>query len=229
MRPQLRQTNQAVKGTLGRDRSQALLGQCRQQSLPLCLIVGTMLPEDLGMTKDLNRRSLRDRIGTRHHELMGFPHHLRGVQRGHDPAAVSYTHLVDLVLSASAGTTSKVSANVRPYLTSSLSVTASLNVTLYKVSLSGSITLLGVNSTEGDGVTATLNFTVNSVSPVKITISFDITALLRISTLDGSVDLVIEELETKWCTKKIWGVKIKYFCGFSYDTAASYTLFSFDG
>ena len=136
---------------------------------------------------------------------------------------------VDLVLSASAGTTSKVSANVRPYLTSSLSVTASLNVTLYKVSLSGSITLLGVNSTEGDGVTATLNFTVNSVSPVKITISFDITALLRISTLDGSVDLVIEELETKWCTKKIWGVKIKYFCGFSYDTAASYTLFSFDG
>ncbi len=136
---------------------------------------------------------------------------------------------VDLVLSASAGTTSKVSANVRPYLTSSLSVTASLNVTLYKVSLSGSITLLGVNSTEGDGVTATLNFTVNSTSPVKITISFDITAFLRISTLDGSVDLVIEELETKWCTKKIWGVKIKYFCGFSYDTAASYTLFSFDG
>ena len=65
--------------------------------------------------------------------------------------------------------------------------------------------------------------------PVKITITFTIKATLRISSLDGSVDLVIEELETKWCTKKIWGVKIKYFCGFSYDTAASYTLFSFDG
>jgi len=136
---------------------------------------------------------------------------------------------VDLVLSASAGTTSKVSVNVRPYLTSSLSVSASLNVTIYKVSLTGSITLLGVNSTEGDGVTATLNFTINSTSPVKITISFDITATLRISTLDGSVTLVIEELTTDWCTKKIWGVKIKYFCGFSYDTAASYTLFSFSG
>lgn len=136
---------------------------------------------------------------------------------------------VDLVLSASAGTTSSVSVNVRPYLTSTLSVTASLNVTLYKVSLSGSITLLGVNATEGDGVTATLGFTINSTSPVKITITFTIKATLRISSLDGSVDLVIEELETKWCTKKIWGVKIKYFCGFEYDTAASYTLFSFDG
>ena len=64
--------------------------------------------------------------------------------------------------------------------------------------------------------------TSRTVTPVSVSYT-------HLSTLDGSVDLVIEELETKWCTKKIWGVKIKYFCGFSYDTAASYTLFSFDG
>lgn len=132
---------------------------------------------------------------------------------------------LDMTLTAN---TSSISGNVRPYISSTLSVTASLNLVIYKLSLTGSVTLLGINTTDGDGITATLSYTVPSTSPLKLTIGFDVYANLRITTLDGSLDLEIEQLEANVCYKKKWGIKWYYPC-YSYDTVYEKTIFSYDG
>ncbi len=122
--------------------------------------------------------------------------------------------------------TTSVSAQVRPYISSSISVTASLNLTLYKASLSASITLIGLNTSSSDGVTTTLSFSMPNTSTM--TIAFDVYAGIRVSTLDGSIDLVIEALEADWCKKKVWGVTVSYPC-WDWDTLAEYNIFSYDG
>ncbi len=132
---------------------------------------------------------------------------------------------LDMTLTA---TSASISGNVRPYISSTLSVTASLNVVIYKLSLTGSVTLLGINTTDGDGVTATLSYSVPSTSPLKLTIGFDISANLRLTTLDGSLKLDIEQLEANICYKKKWGIKWYYPC-YSYDTVYEATIFSYDG
>lgn len=123
-------------------------------------------------------------------------------------------------------TNTSVSAQVRPYASATLSVTASLNLTLYKASLSASLTLLGLNTSSSDGVVATLSFTRPTSSTM--TIAFDTLANLRITTLSGSISVTVEELEADWCKKKVWGVKVSYPC-WSWDTLASYTIFSYSG
>lgn len=119
-----------------------------------------------------------------------------------------------------------VSANVRPYASASLTAEASLNLTLYRASLSATVTILGLNTVGGDGVTATLSFTKPSSS--QMVIGFDTLLKMRISTLDGSIDLTVDENELNWCKKKVWGVKVKYPC-WKWDTLAEYTLFSYNG
>lgn len=138
--------------------------------------------------------------------------------------------------SASAGvsftltaTGTAVTANVRPYASVSLSVSASLNVTLYKASLTGSLTILGINTSSSDGVTASLSYTINQTSPsVKLTIGFTINATFKVSTLSGSLEVTLEQLEVNWCKKKIGFIKVYYPC-WSYDTVAEYTIASFTG
>ncbi|XXF79973.1 lectin-like protein [Myxococcaceae bacterium GXIMD 01537] len=132
---------------------------------------------------------------------------------------------IDVGVTASA---TSLSTQVRPFVSASLNVSGTLNLTLYKATLSASITLLALNTTDGDGVSASLSFAINSVSPLKLTIAFDTDARFRVTTLDGSIDLTIEELEAKWCKKKVWGVSVKYPC-WGYDTLAEYNLFSYDG
>ncbi len=132
---------------------------------------------------------------------------------------------IDVGITASA---TSISAQVRPFITSSLDVTGSLNLTLYKANLSASVNLLGLNTSGSDGVTASLAFSITSASPLQLTIGYDTYALFRVSTLDGSIDLEIEEYEQKWCKKKVWGVKVKYPC-WKWDTLAEYNLFSYDG
>lgn len=123
----------------------------------------------------------------------------------------------------------QVRATVRPYVSAGLSVSATLNATIYRASLTGSVTVLGLNTTAGDGVSATLSYVVNSTSPVKLTVGLTISAKFVISTLSGSLSLSLEQLELQWCKKKVWGVKISYPCGWDYDTVAEYTLFSYSG
>lgn len=132
---------------------------------------------------------------------------------------------LDMTLTASS---TSISGNVRPYISATLSVEASLNVVIYRLSLTGSVTLLGINTTDGDGVTATLSYSVPSLSPLKLTIGFDISANLRLTTLDGSLTLEIEQLEANVCYKKKWGIKWYYPC-YSYDTVYEATIFSYDG
>ncbi|WP_158501641.1 lectin-like protein [Vitiosangium sp. GDMCC 1.1324] len=132
---------------------------------------------------------------------------------------------LDVGVTASA---TSISAQVRPYVNASLSVSGTLNLTLYKATLSASLTILGLNTGSSDGVSAGLSFVINSTSPLKLTITYDVDALVRVTTLDGSIDLTIEQLEANWCKKKVWGVKVYYVC-WSYDTLAEYNLFSYDG
>jgi hypothetical protein len=129
---------------------------------------------------------------------------------------------VDVTLTANS---TSVSAQVRPYASASLSVSASLDLVIYKASLSASVTLLGLDTSSGDGVTGTLSF---SVSGSQMTISFDVTATVRVTTLSGSIKVTLEELEADWCKKKVWGVTVHYVC-WEWDTIASYTLFSYSG
>ncbi|WP_163996571.1 C-type lectin domain-containing protein [Pyxidicoccus caerfyrddinensis] len=124
--------------------------------------------------------------------------------------------------------TTSISAQVRPYVNASLSVSGTLNLTLYKATLSASVTILGFNTSDSDGVTAKLYLVVNSTNPVKLTVAYDADAVFRISTLDGSIDLTIDQLEANWCKKKKWGISFYYVC-WSYDTLAEYNLFSYDG
>ncbi|MFY0570950.1 lectin-like protein [Archangium lansingense] len=131
----------------------------------------------------------------------------------------------DMGITASA---TSISAQVRPYVQASLSVSGTLNLTLYKATLSASITILGFNTNDSDGVSAGLSFVINSTNPLKLTIAYDTDAVFRISTLDGSIDLTIEQLEANWCKKKVWGIKVYYVC-WSWDTLAEYNLFSYDG
>lgn len=121
-----------------------------------------------------------------------------------------------------------ITVQVRPYVQSSLSVSGSLNLTLYKATLSASLTVLGFNTSSTDGMSAGLSFVINSASPVKLTIAYTTNATFRISTLDGSIDLTIEQLELDWCKKKKWGITFKYPC-WDWDTLAEYNLFSYDG
>lgn len=137
----------------------------------------------------------------------------------------SATAGLDLTLTA---TGTQISGNVRPYISSTLSVTATLDLTIYRLSLTGSVTLLGINTTDGDGVTLTLSFSVPSTSPLKLTIAFDVYANLRLTTLDGSLTLEIEQIEADICSKKKWGIKWYYPC-YSYDTIYEKTIFSYDG
>jgi lectin-like protein len=131
----------------------------------------------------------------------------------------------DMNVTASA---TSINAQVRPYVQASLSVSGTLNLTLYKATLSASITILGFNTNDSDGISAGLSFVINSTNPLKLTIAYDTDAVFRISTLDGSIDLTIEQLEANWCKKKVWGVKVYYVC-WSWDTLAEYNLFSYDG
>ncbi len=133
---------------------------------------------------------------------------------------------VDMTLSAS-GTA--LTANVRPYASVSLTVTGSLNVTLYKLSISASVTLLGLNTTDGDGATATISYSVTSTSPVTLKFTFSLYAYLRITTLSGSITLSLEQLSIDYCSFKVFGKKVKYPCGTSYETIKEVTLFSYSG
>lgn len=126
-------------------------------------------------------------------------------------------------------TGTSVSANVRPYLSATLSVSGEASVTLYKASLTASLTVLGLNTSSGDGVTATLSYAVNSTSPVKLTIGFSIGATFRITTLNGSLTLSVEQYGCDWCSKKVWFVRVYYPCNCGYDTIAEYNLFSYKG
>lgn len=121
---------------------------------------------------------------------------------------------------------SSVSATVRPYASATLSVSASLDLVIYRVSLTADVTLIGLDTNSSDGVTATLSFSTSGSS--SMTISFSVKATVRVTTLDGSIALELEELDADWCKKKVWGVTIKYLC-WDWDTIASYTLFSYDG
>ncbi len=131
----------------------------------------------------------------------------------------------DMGITASA---TSISAQVRPYVQASLNVSGTLNLSIYKATLSANITILGFNTSDSDGITAGLSFVINSTNPVKLTIQYNTKAAFRISTLDGSIDLTIEQLEANWCKKKVWGIKVYYVC-WSYDTLAEYNLFSYDG
>ena len=51
-------------------------------------------------------------------------------------------------------------------------------------------------------MTATLSYSVPSTSPLKLTIGFDISANLRLTTLDGGLKLDIEQLEANICYKR---------------------------
>jgi len=132
---------------------------------------------------------------------------------------------LDVGFTASA---TSIAPQVRPYASATLSVSGTLNLSLYKATLSATITILGLNTGSSDGVNASLSFVINSLSPAKLTIAFDTYTRFRISTLDGSIDLTIEQLEANWCKKKIWGVSVYYVC-WGYDTLAEYNLFSYDG
>jgi hypothetical protein len=131
----------------------------------------------------------------------------------------------DMGVTASA---TSISAQVRPYVQASLSVSGTLNVTVYKATLSASVTILGFNTSDSDGVSAGLSFVINSTNPTRLTVQYDTDAVFRISTLDGSIDLTIEQLEADWCKKKKWGITDYYVC-WDYDTLAEYNLFSYDG
>lgn len=131
----------------------------------------------------------------------------------------------DMGVTASA---TSITAQVRPYVQASLSVSGTLNLSIYKATLSATITILGFNTNDSDGISAGLSFVINSTNPLKLTIKYDTNATFAISTLDGSIDLTIEQLEANWCKKKVWGVKVYYVC-WSYDTLAEYNLFSYDG
>jgi hypothetical protein len=126
------------------------------------------------------------------------------------------------------GSATSISAQVRPYVQASLSVSGTLNVTVYKATLTASVTVLGFNTSDSDGISAGLSFVINSTNPTKLTIKYDTDAVFRISTLDGSIDLTIEQLEANWCKKKKWGITFYYVC-WKYDTIAEYNLFSYDG
>lgn len=132
---------------------------------------------------------------------------------------------LDVGFTASA---TSISAQVRPYASATLSVSGTLNLTLYKATLSATLTVLGLNTNSSDGVNASLSFAIDSLSPLKLTIAFDTYTFFRVTTLDGSIDLTIEQLEANWCKKKVWGIKVYYVC-WGYDTLAEYNLFSYDG
>lgn len=138
-----------------------------------------------------------------------------------------FTATAGTTMSITASATS-ISAQVRPYVSASLSVSGTLNLTIYKATLSASLTVLGFNTNSTDGMTASLSFVINSTSPMKLTIAYNTKAVFSITTLDGSIDLTIEQLEANWCKKKVWGIKVYYVC-WSYDTLAEYNLFSYDG
>jgi hypothetical protein len=123
-------------------------------------------------------------------------------------------------------TPSSITPQVRPYAGAYLDIDASLNAAIFRVSASGNLTLADLNSQSSNGVSSTLSFTKPSAN--SMTISFDVNANMRISTLSGRVGLEIEQIELGICRKKKWGITIKYPC-YSWDTVAEYTLFSFGG
>jgi hypothetical protein len=133
---------------------------------------------------------------------------------------------LDMNLSAS-GT--QLTANVRPYLSATLTVSGSLSVTLYKLTVSASVTLLGLNTTSGDGVTATISYSVTSTSPVTLNFTFTLSAFLRISTLSGSIVLDLQQLSIDYCSFKVFGHRVSYPCGTSYESIDEITLFSYSG
>ena len=133
---------------------------------------------------------------------------------------------LDMTLTAS-GTS--LTANVRPYVSATLSVSGSLSVTLYKLTVTASVTLLGLNTTDGDGVTGAISYTITSTSPVTLKFTFSLYAYLRISTLSGSIVLDLEQLSIDYCSFKVFGHKVYYPCGTSYETIKEVTLFSYSG
>ena len=83
-----------------------------------------------------------------------------------------------------------------------LSVSGSLSVTLYKLTVTASVTLLGLNTTDGDGVTGAISYTITSTSPVTLKFTFSLYAYLRISTLSGSIVLDLEQLSIDYCSSR---------------------------
>lgn len=143
---------------------------------------------------------------------------------------------VEFCISGSAGldmaltvTTTKLTPSVRPYASISATASASVDLVVYKAGIEGSVTILGINTGSSDGISGTLSMTVNSLSPVKLTVSASMAATFSITTLSASLDVYVQELEIKYCSKKIFGVKIKYPCGTDYDTLWSYTIASYSG